>query len=289
MKLCLSCNSTFDGVSWKCPKCGSSPSKREGFEVFAPELADQGDGFSADYFKGLAKYEAGNFWFESRNRLIAWSLKTYFPSAKSFMEVGCGTGFVISYIHSTFPQLSFTGSEIFVAGLRFAKQRTKNVSLLQMDARHVPFSEEFDVVGAFDVLEHIEEDEAVLAQLFRATKPGGGIIITVPQHKWLWSQVDDLSYHKRRYSRKQLVDRVKAAGFEVRKVTSFVSFLLPLMLLSRLRKRKANIDLQEEFKIGARANAILSTFMNLEANAIYAGGAFPAGGSLLLIAAKPGA
>ena len=89
------------------------------------------------------------------------------------------------------------------------------VTLFQMDARFVPFEEEFDVIGAFDALEHIKEDEDVLREIFRATKEGGGIILTVPQHPFLWSQMDEISHHYRRYTRRGLIDKVQRAGFEV--------------------------------------------------------------------------
>ena len=64
-----------------------------------------------------------------------------------------------------------------------------------MDARRIPFEDEFDVIGAFDVLEHIKEDEQVLVQMHRAVKSGGGIMLTVPQHMFLWSEQDVQAHH----------------------------------------------------------------------------------------------
>ena len=63
--------------------------------------------------------------------------------------------------------------------------------LIQMDARSIPYTDEFDVVGAFDVLEHVEQDAEALSAMYRACRTGGGILITVPQHKFLWSAVDE--------------------------------------------------------------------------------------------------
>ena len=74
-----------------------------------------------------------------------------------------------------------------------AVSRVPDVQLYQLDGRRLPFEEEFDVVGAFDVLEHVDDDGLVLAQMHQATKPGGGIIVSVPQHPWLWSAVDEFS------------------------------------------------------------------------------------------------
>jgi len=125
-------------------------------------------GFRPEYFADLAVLEAHNFWFRARNRLVIWALRKYFAGARSLLEIGCGTGFVLSGIAAEFPALKLSGSEIHSSGLRFAAQRVPNSSFFQMDARHIPFSEEFDVIGAFDVLEHVEEDEDVLAGMYRA-------------------------------------------------------------------------------------------------------------------------
>jgi len=91
----------------------------------------------------------------------------------SFLEIGCGTGFVLSGVAQRFPQAKIVGSEIFVSGLAYAAQRLRSVELVQMDARRVPYRENFDVVAALDVIEHIEEDELVLEQLFSVLRPGG--------------------------------------------------------------------------------------------------------------------
>ena len=80
-----------------------------------------------------------------------------------------------------------------------------------MDARRIPYEAEFDVIGAFDVIEHIYEDAAVLQQMHRAVRPGGGIIVTVPQHRFLWSKQDEFSCHFRRYTRGELMSKVSCA------------------------------------------------------------------------------
>src|SRR5690606_28048554 len=132
-------------------------------------------------------------------------------------------------------------------------------NFMQMDARRIPFIEEFDVVGAFDVLEHVEEDEVVLAEIHQALKPDGHIVLTVPQHTWLWSPSDDYAHHERRYGLNELGKKVQAAGFKIQRSTSFVALLLPLMLLSRLRtkKRPHAFDPTDELKLSACMNSVL--------------------------------
>lgn len=288
MKLCLACGQRFEADDWRCPSCGQAPDLRHGHYSFTPDLAESSDGFDAEYFAPLARLEAGHFWFRSRNRLLIWVLRRYFPHANSVLEIGCGTGFVLAGIQREFPDLLLSGSELFSEGLSHARKRLPGVTLLQMDARHIPFESEYDVIGAFDVLEHIEDDETVLVQMCRATKPGGGMILTVPQHRFLWSVVDEYSFHQRRYSRRELVAKVERAGLEIVRTTSFVSFLLPLMMLSRVKRRKAEADFDPaaELEVNPILNVLLEGVLGVERALIRKGFSLPAGGSLLLVAKR---
>ena len=267
---------------------GYEPGFNSGYRVLSSNL-DINRGFEANFFELLYELEAGNFWFRSRNRLIIWALQQYFPKAQSFLEVGCGTGYVLSGIARSLPHLKLHGSEIFSDGLAFAAKRLPTVELFQMDARHIPFQEEYDVIGAFDVLEHIQEDGKVLQEMHRAIRPGGGLLLTVPQHPWLWSQADSYAHHVRRYRSQDLSQAIEQAGFSIVKMTSFVSLLLPLMLLSRLRQRQPdpNYDPTAEFKISDWMNAALENVLTMELQFIRAGVSFPFGGSLLVVASKP--
>jgi len=288
MKVCLSCGQRFTAEDWSCPSCNKFPEIVEGFLSFASGLASGNDGFGAGYFEKLFKVETGNFWFRSRNKLLIWALRKYFPHAESFFEIGCGTGYVLTGIQGEFPNLRLYGSDIFCNGLSFAEKRLSDVSLFQMDGRWIPFEAEFDVIGAFDVLEHIDEDGVVLQQMFQALKPGGGVLLTVPQHRFLWSIVDEYSFHKRRYTSNELITKVKDAGFQVVYATSFVSFLMPLMLLSRMKRQLSSdkFDPLAELAIGCTKNAVLENILTVERIFIKWGISFPAGGSLLMIAKR---
>ena len=202
MKLCVHCGRRFHSEDWRCPVCHRLPKTLDGFISFAPESKESREGFGAGFFEDLYRLEGSSFWFRSRNRLLGWGLKRYFPGAGNFLEIGCGTGFVLSHLGRIAPRLRLSGSDMFFEGLSFSRKRLPGVTLFQMDARHIPFDQEFDVIGAFDVLEHIGEDEDVLKQMYRAVKPGGGIMLTVPQHRFLWSRIDERSFHKRRYVKK---------------------------------------------------------------------------------------
>jgi SAM-dependent methyltransferase len=232
MKKCFSCDAIYPSASSCCHVCGTGPEKQNDFPAYAPEFADGGGGFKASYFSDLARLETDHFWFQSRNRLIVWALEKYCPGFRSFLEIGCGTGYVLSGIAKAYPALELHGSEIFTAGLGFAAARLPRAHFMQRDARKIPFVDEFDAIGAFDVLEHIEEDEQVLLQVHDALKPRGTMLLSVPQHAWLWSPIDDYACHVRRYGAKELHKKVENAGFELVRSTSFVSSLLPAMLVA---------------------------------------------------------
>jgi SAM-dependent methyltransferase len=161
---------------------------------------------------------------------------------------------------------------------------------MQMDAREIPFRDEFDVLGAFDVLEHIEEDERVLAQMHAALKPGGCILLSVPQHPWLWSASDDYACHVRRYRATELRHKIEQAGFRVLRSTSFVTALLPALMASRLARRHAEgrrFDPLAEFNVSSSLNTVLETALALERGLIRGGVNFPVGGSRLVVARRP--
>jgi|CXWL01.1.fsa_nt_gi SAM-dependent methyltransferase len=287
MRRCLSCETAFlDG--WSCPGCGFAPALLDGFVSFAPQLAHGDDFRNPTEFAALAQVEARNFWFRARNRLIVWAIRRYFTLPEKILEIGCGTGYVLSGIHDAFPAAILSGSEASCVGLGFASRRVPGASLFQMDARQIPFRDEFDVVGAFDVLEHVSEDDQVLREMWAAVRPGGGIVVTVPQHQFLWSAVDEVAGHVRRYRAQDLVDKISRAGFRVLRTSSFVSLLLPLMMLSRLRQRNApgGSVAKGEFSLHPALNMVLERVLDVERSLIRLGLSFPAGGSLLVIAAK---
>ena len=285
---CPSCDQDpYDSALEVCPRCGFEPPTIEGFRAWAPDLAKGGGGFKSDYFSDLASGEKNHFWFTSRNALIIWALEKYFPQFHTYLEVGCGTGFVLSGVATAFPDALISASEVFSIGLKYAAQRVPNARLTQMDARHIPFEQEFDVIGVFDVIEHIVEDDLVLDQLHKALKEGGGLLMTVPQHPWLWSPADDYACHERRYTASQLHALVEAAGFKILRTTSFVSVLLPALILSRLSaKRHEDFDPLSEVRINPLINYLLTNALTIERWLIRMGISMPFGGSRFLAAVK---
>ena len=217
--------------------------------------------------------------------IVLWALKTKIEPFNVFLEIGCGTGYVLEGISRSLSDVELYGSEYFEEGLEHARKRVPAAHLMQLDATTLKDVDRYDVIGAFDVIEHIEEDELVLNNLARAIRPGGALILTVPQHRWLWSEVDEFACHVRRYTRSELISKVKKAGLQVDYTNSFVALLVPLMWLSR-RKANKKHEPMAEFTIPRWLNKSLEIVMRIEFFLLRSGVRFPFGGSLLLIAKK---
>ena len=241
------------------------------------------------HFARLFALEARSFWFRGRSDLIEASLARYFPDARDLLEVGCGTGYVLDRLHRAFPALSLSGSELYEEGLACARERLGDAATLrQADATNLDMREAFDAIGAFDVVEHIEDDRRVLANLHAALRPGGGLLLTVPQHAWLWSGTDVAAHHVRRYAKADLVAKLRDARFDVLRATSFVSLLLPAMWLARRRERDGMAEVEAELALPPLANAIGAATLWIERMLIRLGVDLPAGGSLLVVARRRG-
>jgi SAM-dependent methyltransferase len=187
---------------------------------------------------------------------------------------------------------NLVGSEIHSAGLRHARRRLADRSeFVQMDVRKIPARAAFDLVGAFDVLEHIVEDETVIRQVYDALAEGGGFLVAVPQHPALWSRTDDVSHHVRRYCRGEVERKLRYAGFEVVFSTSYAALSLPLMLGSRLLMQKRPVNRRErsyhEFNVHPVLNASLHLLLDAEVSLTLRGFRWPIGGSRVVAARKP--
>jgi len=267
----------------------------DGFRCYAPALAvDYGD-YPSGGFDVTAQIEARSFWCRTRNRVVRLMFERFADRSRPLdvLEIGCGTGNVLTALCGI-PNLRLTGSEIYLQGLRYARTRLPDVEFIQLDATDIPFRETFDVIGAFDVLEHITDDEQVIREVHDALRSGGLFIVTVPQYQWMWSHLDEIVHHKRRYSRSELLSKLRAAGFELLYTTSFVTTLFPLMAALRLRDRSrrvspatATADFRSHVDLPASVNTLFDWIMRIDDTLLKARLSLPFGGSLLAVARRP--
>ena len=266
----------------------------DGIRCYAPELALAHTDYPSEGFDVTAAVEARSFWCRSRIRILKRIIQRFADRGRTLdmLDIGCGIGGVVGALEGI-GRLRLTGSEIYLSGLRYARQRLPGISFIQLDATRIPFEAQFDIIGAFDVLEHIEADEQVMRSVWKALRPGGLFLITVPQYPWMWSHLDELVHHKRRYTRRDLVAKLGAAGYTVEYATSFVTALFPCMVAARMQSkmRSHSADTRAEFasevSLPGPLNAAFDAMMRVDEALIGMGASLPFGGSLLAVARKP--
>lgn len=190
----------------------------------------------ADVYQRMAQQEDGHWWFLGRRRLLRCLLEHFAPPHRPLriLEAGCGTGGNLALL-SEFGDVS--AFELDPMARERAVARGFPVQAGRLPGE-LPFAgERFDLIVLFDVLEHIEEDQAALAALRPLLKPGGRLILTVPAFSFLWTRHDVRHHHFRRYSRGQLADRLQSAGLTLHRISYYNCWLFLPIAVIRLGKR----------------------------------------------------
>jgi 2-polyprenyl-3-methyl-5-hydroxy-6-metoxy-1,4-benzoquinol methylase len=265
----------------------------DGIKCFSPEMASSYADYPDGGFDLTDKGGESSFWVRSRNRLFKSIVYDHLvsPGKTKFLEIGCGTGGFIQQIVEN-ENLEITGSEIYLKGLLYAKKNLPNVDFIQFDVTQGVVGEKFNLIVAFDVLEHIENDVAAISNINRMLHKGGGLIIAVPQHMFLWSKLDEILKHKRRYSRRELVTKLQANEFDVNYSTSFLFILFPLVLIARMfdkgrdQSQSDEVALEKRVKFSNVLNWIFDRLMRIDEALIRLGISLPFGGTLVVVARK---
>ncbi len=256
--------------------------------------------YTAEQFAPLFAVEDRHFWFRSRNRCITAGLRSLpeFATIRDVLEVGCGTGVVLAQLQRLFPDGRLIGMDLFEEGLKFARQRFQG-TLIQGDVFQHFFEQPFDLIGAFDVIEHLDDDEKILRRFWQEIRPGGHLIVTVPAHQGLWSYFDDLAHHRRRYAPAELECKLVSAGFADIYVTQFMAALFPPMWLKRrlLGEQAAKLSqaspqqqqaaVESDLRVSPFVNWLFELFLRPEVFFIRHRLRVPLGTSLLALATRP--
>ncbi len=265
-------------------------------DILITRMSPSTESYDPRYFEPLFAAEERHFWFVARNKVICELARKVLnkKSAPSILEVGCGTGNVLQALEREFPQAQLIGMDLFQEGLQFARRRV-HCGLVQADLAYPPFAGDVDLLGMFDVLEHIRNDTDVLDQAYREIKAEGWLLLTVPADPGLWSYFDVASHHVRRYTHTGLVDKVRKAGFIVEFSSPYIAATYPLVWLTRnVKNITAQSDdsavesqAEDDLKIIPVINEILRGILYLEAGWLSRGNTLPFGSSLVLLARKP--
>lgn len=187
----------------------------------------------------------------SRNAVVD-ALRLYgFPTDGAVIEVGCSSGFLLQDLRQEFPHAEIVGADIVVKPLERLAESLPGVPLVQMDLLQCPLGErQFDAVVAVNVLEHIEDDRAALEKMAGILKPGGILVLEVPQGPDLYDYYDTYLRHFRRYSKKDLLAKIAASGLQLQKI-DFLGFVpyLPFWVVKKLNRLRFGLRGEKSFNI----------------------------------------
>ena len=194
----------------------------------------------------------------SRARAID-ALQRYLPSQDRpvLLEVGVSGGHLLADMLESFPQASIIGADYTIGSLQTIAPRYEGMPLIQMDLTKSPFpSDQLDGIVALNVLEHIDDDKLAVSHCFRMLRPSGVLVLEVPAGPDLYDSYDKDLMHFRRYRRRDLVEMMKGAGFEVEEASHIGFLFYAPFWLSKKRNRARGAG---EYVDGARVRKAIQT------------------------------
>lgn len=228
------------------------------------------------------------WWFQGRKDIVLALLLRHTPlgdGRPAVLDVGCGTGLMLETLRAYSQPVGVDFSRL---AMDFCRRRgIERLACGRVEA--LPFDDNaFDLITALDLLEHIEDDEELIRELWRVCRPGGHLFVSVPAYPFLWSEHDEALHHYRRYTRRSLKRLIAQTDFEVLRFTSAISFtLLPVTafrIVQKVIKRKGRPKTHLIHLPGA-VNRTLIGMLRLEARWLRRFN-FPAGVSLLALLRK---
>jgi SAM-dependent methyltransferase len=219
-------------------------------------------------YQQMAELDERHWWYRARGEILAELVRREVrpPKNAAVLEIGCGTGHNLAML-SEFGRvdaLELDDEARAIAEKRLGRS-VMSAPLPELDG--VP-DRHYDLIGAFDVIEHIDDDNAALASIATKLKPGGKFVMTVPAHQWMWSAHDTVNHHKRRYSKASLKRLVQDSPLRLEKVGYFNSLLFPLAVAERLSSKLRGKDSADLKLPAAPLNAMLERVFAAEAHLV---------------------
>ena len=232
-----------------------------------------------------------HFWYHARLIFLKTLLSLVYSSFnknRKILDIGCGTGTELDILKSFG---SVTALDKNTQALKTIKNQ--NVDILQINIENKNLGTHlYDTICCFDVMEHINNDEKAIKNIFNSMKTGGYLFLTVPAFKTIFGPHDIALEHVRRYNKKEIKNKILVAGFEIYKIGYWNFLLFPLEALYRIFKKILakfiNIKNQSENKTPPIIiNDLLFLLLNIDNFFIKKNIHPPFGLSLYCIAKKP--
>jgi SAM-dependent methyltransferase len=238
-----------------------------------------------DEYAKMRQAEDQYWWFVSRRRLALALLDRYAPQAADVLDVGSGTGALLTELQES---KRAAGLDFSPLAIGFCRERGLT-NLLVGNAERLPFRRaSFDAVVSLDTLEHVPDHESAVAGIARSLRPGGVLVLNVPAFRWLWGPHDVALMHHRRYTKRQVRDLLSSHGLKLEKLSYSVFLLFPFVVLLRfLDKFKWGPPKVSLPSVSAPTNRFLVKLQDMEARWILAG-SLPWGSSVVAVAKKDG-
>lgn len=238
------------------------------------------------YVQQYAKLEKEHWWFIVRSKIILNALKqSNLAPPLHILNIGAAGGESSNWLSAWGTVVSLETEAAFIEHLQ-----SENFNVVNASITNMPFENEtFDLVCAFDVIEHVEDDLAATQEIARVCKKGGSICITVPAFKILWGQHDVVNNHLRRYTKKSLLALCKELSqIENTRMRYFNSLLfIPILIVRKITEYllKSKAGNESDFRLFRRnriMNQIFKTIFSIE-SILPEWMSFPVGVSLLSI------
>lgn len=171
----------------------------------------------------------GYWWYVARSDLLETALSRYAAGAGLALDIGSADG----------PSAGWVAHAAGHVASVDVDPRGLGATGVCASAMVLPFADAtFDLVTAFDVVEHLDPEADALAEIVRVLRPGGVLLMAVPAYQWAWSDHDVANGHHRRYTRRRAVTAVEAAGLVVERATYAFASVFPLFAIERLSRRR---------------------------------------------------
>ncbi len=184
-------------------------------------------------YRAFAEIEDRHWWFVARRRIVQDVIEhdlQLFPGA-SILDIGCGTGGMLASLSGRYDVVGTDMSPLAIEHCcRRGLKKVHCGTLADLPFRDRPF----DLALLLDVIEHVDDDAALLREAGDLVKPGGAVIVTVPAYPWMWTHHDEANHHRRRYTATTFRSSLTRAGFRIRSLSSYNTILFPLALVQRL-------------------------------------------------------